>query len=297
TPRHVRAIRSSAKGAGSRELERLFSRIGELSSLPSVAQRVLSVAADGESNAADLLKVVEQDPTLVIRILRSVNSSHYGLRNQVGDLQSAISLLGFIEVRNLAIIVYVARLCEEPSEYREFSRVGLWKHMVATGAIARLVSQECRRADPEEAFVAGLLHDIGLLLIDQYLHTEMRRLVDLAVAGALTPEAERELLSFDHTDLGGYIGRRSGLPDHVCDAIAFHHRPQSYRGRDRELLNVLVLANYLASRNGLPSLGVDCIAPLEDDVLRGLGLRRTQLKEIGRQMASTIESAGALAAI
>jgi len=279
-------------------LEKLFARIGQLSALPSVAQRVLQVAADGESSATDLLRVVEQDPTLAIRILSSVNSSYYGLRNEIADLQSAIALLGFVEVRNLALTVYVARLCEEPSQYRTFSRDGLWRHMVATAAIARLVSRSCQRADPEEAYVTGLLHDVGKLLIEQYMPYQFQAVVDRAIEGACSVLAERQALSFDHTELGAYIAEQSGLPNNVTQAIAFHHQASEAAIRNRELLDVLVLANYFAARHGVSSLGApDEIEAPDNSVLRGLGLRHNQLAGIWAQMAPTLAAANALAAI
>ncbi len=121
-------------------LQRLFQRVGQMSSIPSAAQRVLQVAENQESCAADLLMVVEQDPTLAFRVLRTVNSSCFGLSNDVSDLKTAIAMLGFVEVRNLALTVYVARLCEEAFEYRGFSREKLWQHMVTVGSIARAMA-------------------------------------------------------------------------------------------------------------------------------------------------------------
>ena len=144
-------------------LEKLFRRIGQLSSLPGVAQRIIEVADDEDSTAEDLLKVVEQDPTLAVRIMRTVNSTFFGLHQEVADLQTAVSMLGFVEVRKLALTVCVARLCEENSSYHSFSREGLWKHMVTVAEISRLVSEICGCGKPEEAYMAGLLHDIGLV--------------------------------------------------------------------------------------------------------------------------------------
>lgn len=279
-------------------LEKLFARIGQLSALPSVVQRVLKVASDGDASAVDLQRVVEQDPTLAIRILRTVNSSYYGLRHDVADLQSAISMLGFVEVRNLALTVYVARLCDEPFQYGAFSREGLWRHMVATGAIARLIARSCHRADPEEAYLTGLLHDVGKVLIEHYMPGPFRQVVDAAAAGKRSYLQEQRLLTFDHADLGAYVAEQSGLPETTCRAIAFHHMPERLQHRDREMLHVLVLANYFATRHGVSSLGVSSdVPPPNDQVLRGLGLRRNQLSEIWEQMEPTLQAADRLTAI
>src|SRR5690606_37763792 len=109
------------------------------SSLPTVAMRVIDVAGDQSACSDDLLQVVESDPALATRILRTVNSSQFGRRHQVQNLKDAITLLGFKEIRNLALTVYVARQFQDSGTYRNYSRQGLWSHMVAVGNAARMV--------------------------------------------------------------------------------------------------------------------------------------------------------------
>jgi HD-like signal output (HDOD) protein len=290
-------FRQSQGPAHQETLERLFRRIGELSALPSVAQRVVRVASDRQADARDLVQVVEQDPTLAIRILRSVNSSHYGLRSQVTDLQSAIALLGFDEVRNLALTVYVARLSDGGEPYRCFSRANLWKHMVATAVLARMIAATCHRGNPEEAYVVGLLHDVGLLLMEQYLQRQFRQIIDDACDRCTLVKAEFRTLTFDHTDLSAYVAWQSGLSESMCTAIAYHHAPEACRGRDRELLHVLVAANYFAARHGYPALGVATAPRPSDETMRGLGLREPELAAIAAQLADALAAADALANI
>ena len=278
-------------------LERLFERVGQLSSLPAVAQRVLQVAENDDSTAADLLEVVGQDPTLSIRILRTVNSSFFGIPNQVADLKTAISMLGFVEVRNLALTVYVARLCEDSSEYRSFSRETLWNHMIAVGTIAREIASIYQRVDPEEAYTAGLLHDVGMLLIDQYMHQTFCKAIDLVMQGTPTTDAERRVLTFDHTDLGAYVARKSKFPKRVEVAIQYHHCPSDYEGPERELLDMVAVANFLASKKGLTSLGVHNIAPPTEKIYDSLGLHRRQLASLIEGLDELLESSKVLADI
>lgn len=278
-------------------LQQLFSRIGQMSSLPGVAQRVLQVAEDDEASTDDLLQVVEQDPILAIRILRTVNSSFFGLRNEVADLNTAISMLGFVQVRNLALTVFVARLCETPSSYRDYSREKLWHHMVAVGTIARLVARVCKRADPDEAYLAGLLHDVGMLMIDQYMHQAFCQVLDFVYDGMPTSEAERQVLTFDHADLGAFVSRKSNFPNRMTTAIQYHHSPCDYVGRDRNLLDVVAVANHFASRNVISSLGVTNIPPPTNKVCEALGLQEKQLEVIWEEMEPALEAAKTLAKI
>ena len=294
SPTWIRNVKSSQH---SDCLEQLFLRIGQISSLPSVAARILQVADDEESNANDLLQVVGQDPALSIRILRTVNSSYYGMINEVADLQTAISMLGFVEVRKLALTVYVARLCEENTEYLGFSREGLWKHMVVVGSIARMISKLFRRGNPEEAYMTGLLHDIGILLIDQFMHEQLCHVIDLVNDGAETTEAERQILTFDHTDLGAYVATQCNLPEHVVAAIQFHHHPCEYQGQERNLLDIVAISNYLASRKNITALGVANVAPPTDVVCQSLGLQEQQMAIILDELETTINQAEILASI
>jgi len=278
-------------------LEKLFQRLGQLSSLPAVAQRILQVADNEESNATDLLEVVGQDPTLSIRVLRTVNSSIFGIPNEVADLKTAIAMLGFVEVRNLALTVYVARLCENSSSYRSFSREALWKHMVAVGTIARMLANIYQRVEPEEAYVAGLLHDVGMLLIDQYMHDSFCKVIDLVSEGVETTAAERQILTFDHTDLGAYVARKSNFPDRVVDAIHYHHRPDDCSSSGKTLLDFVSVANYLASRKGICSLGVQNVAAPTDRICASLGLNKGKLASIIEEVDLALESANILANI
>lgn len=290
----ARNIKSAEHAAS---LEKLFRRIGQISSLPAVANRISQVADDEESSAADLLQVVGQDPALSIRILRTVNSSYYGVTNEVGDLQTAISLLGFNEVRKLALTVYVARLCEEQTNYRDFSREGLWNHMVAVGTIARMISKRFQRGNPDEAYMSGLLHDVGLLLIDQYMHDQLCHVIDLIYDGMDTTVAEEKILTFDHTDLGAYIAIQCQVPDRIVTAVRYHHNPSDYHGEDRILLDILTVANYLATHKNITSLGVQNIVPPSEEACSSLGLQDNQLSQVIEELEATLDEAQILASI
>lgn len=276
-------------------LERLFQRIGEISSLPASAQKIMSLAGDDNVQAEDLREAIQNDPVLVARLLRRLNSSYYGLSNKVADLRTAISLLGLREIRNLALTVFVSRLYEPGAVHNGYKRENLWSHSVAVGAAARLVSRVCGRAVGEEAYIAGLLHDIGLILLDQTLRRHFFKVVDSIDAATPTHIVENRILTFDHALLGGFVARKWNFPEQVADAITFHHQPWCYTGRHKDLVYVVSVANYLCSRAGLTSLGVHNVAPPPDEVYRGLGLDQVTLAIIWEELDATLDKAGALA--
>lgn len=278
-------------------LLRLFLRVGQLSSLPVVAQRLLQVAGNSDASTADLLAVIEQDPTLSIRILRTVNSSYFGLSHQVADLKTALSMLGLVAVRNLVLTVYVARLCEEPTEYRGFSREKLWCHLVTVGTIARLLAHHCGKVDPDEAYLSGLLHDVGILLVDQYMRPSLCQVLDLVHTGMSGIDAERQVLTFAHTDLGAFVARQSNFPDRVVRAIAYHHSAELYLGPERELLDVIVLANYVAGQNDITAWGTPNLETPPPRSWHTLEMDLAQLEELSEEIDAAITSAQVLATI
>jgi len=145
--------------------------------------------------------------------------------------------------------------------------------------------------------MAGLLHDVGMLLIDQYMHKPFCQVIDLVLGGTETTEAERQILTFDHTDLGAYVARKSNFPERMAVAIRYHHRPSDYRGRERELLDIVAMANYLASHRGLSSLGISNIAAPDARVCSSLGLHKRHLTAILLELDETLKSAQVLADI
>ena len=275
--------------------EDLFERISEVSSLPTVAVRIAEVANDPSTCAAELYEVVQSDPAIAARIIRSVNSAYFGLRQSVADLKTAITMLGFREVRNLALTFYVSQLFEETPGYKCYTRTGLWDHMVCVGTAARLLSERRRKAQPEEAYLAGLLHDLGLILIDQSLHDHMCRVVDQLSEDAPTWQAEMEVLHFHQAELGEYAARKWLFPEQIADAIRFHDFPQHYEGPNRELVDVVSVANYLCSRRGHPALGIHNVPVPHETVFSNLGISREELSSIWHELEDTLARAEILA--
>lgn len=276
-------------------LERLFARIGEVVSLPTVAQKILQLTDDDSIDSGQLRDAIQSDPVLVAKVLRRLNSSYYSLSHKVSDVRTAVSLLGFREIRNLALTVFVSRMFETPGVHGTYRREDLWTHSVAVAAAARLIARVCGRATPEEAYIGGLLHDIGLILIDQSLRKHFFHVIDAIDPATPTHVIENRILTFDHALLGGFVARKWNFPEPVVDAITFHHQPWCYQGPHADLVNVVAVANYLCSRAGITSLGVHNVAPPPDEVYSGLGLDQISLAIIWEELKGTLEKAGALA--
>jgi HD-like signal output (HDOD) protein len=282
-PPEVAAIRSSEQLAA---IEQLFTRVGEMAAPPSVAARVIDVTRDENADAQMLLDVVEKDPALAVRILRVVNSGYCAVRERVGDLKSAMTLLGFAQVRNLAMTGYAGQMFKRAGSYRSYS-----------GAASRLIAKTCESVHPEEAYLAGLMHDVGLVLIDQYMGHHFKAILDKLDDRIDTTVVEQRTLTFDHTELGEFVVRKWNFPEQVAAAAGYHHMPTRYRGAHTGAVHVVSVANYLCSRRGVTSLGIaNAFAP-PDDVYTALQLDAARLAAILEQLDDTLEDAKLAATI
>ncbi len=236
-------------------LRTVVEHIDEISSLPHIALKVMEVANDPNSGAADLKLIIEGDTALSARVLRCVNSSAYALRCQITNLQQAVAYLGLKQIRNLALTISVSELFKENDSIGPYRRTELWRHLVSVGICARMIAMRSKFADFEDVFLAGLLHDIGIVLEDQHVHEAFEQVM-LSLEGEETlATVERRHLGFDHTQLGVEVASLWGFPEAARAAIRHHHMSAQYHGECIDTVRCVEVANLLCTLKGIPSVG------------------------------------------
>jgi putative nucleotidyltransferase with HDIG domain len=190
-----------------------------------------------------------------------VNSAAYGVRATVTNLQQAISYLGFNQMRNLALTASVSPLFKKDERCGTYRRSMLWRHLVSVGIAARLVARRCRLPNFEDAFLAGLLHDIGIVFEDQHTHEQFRRLIGDLREGTTLLEVERTHLGFDHCMLGAAVADAWHFPAPVRAAIRFHHASHGYREDDSAIVRCVEIANVICTLKGITSVGKRLVKP------------------------------------
>lgn len=263
--------------------EQVARRIVEISSLPQVALRVMQVANDPGSGAADLKNVMEADPALSARVLRCVNSSAYGLRSKITNLQQAIAYLGLKQIRNLAVTASVSDLFRRGEVIEQYKRSELWRHLVAVGIAARMIAMRLRFSNFEDMFLAGLLHDVGIVLIDQHDHERFTQVLAQATDGKQLCEVEKEVLGYTHTELGEVIGRQWSFPEPIIVAARYHHHPKAYRGEHVDLLRCVVVANLICTLKGISSVGRNLLR-IRPEAIVGLNLQKEDLQILAEDL-------------
>jgi HD-like signal output (HDOD) protein len=206
--------------------EKIAAAIKDMPTLPSVAARIFSVTNDPEASVEKLRDIVSTDQVVAGRILRAVNSAYFGFPRQIDTLSKAIVILGFNNVRSIALSVSIMDLFQLKAN-GSFNIREMWIHGVGTAHCARALARIFYPRKSEQFFVAGLLHDIGLIAMNQCIPEEF----EITVKNAISQkrpfwETEVEKFDFDHGDVGQYIADKWLLPAALSDAIGMHHRPQ-----------------------------------------------------------------------
>jgi putative nucleotidyltransferase with HDIG domain len=272
-----------------RSLDAVVLQLVEVSTLPQIALSVIRIARDPATGVADLRAVVEGDPALSARVIRLVNSAAYGLRLPVTNLHQAISYLGFSQVRNLAMTASVCEAFRREEAGSTYSRRGLWQHLVSVGICARLVARRCRMSNFEDAFLAGLLHDIGIILEDQLMHARFRRMIGTLRNGTPLCESERGAFEFDHCTLGARAAEAWEFPPALQAAIRFHHGSGKYAGAGLEIVRCVEVANVICTIKGITSVGLPLLEP-PLDALQALGFRQEDITVLAIDLDRDLES-------
>ncbi|MDJ0847875.1 MAG: HDOD domain-containing protein [Myxococcota bacterium] len=232
-------------------LARRIDAVESLSSPPASLDRVLSLAGDAESSVPQLAAAIELDPSITARVLRLANSAYFGFSRHVETVDEAIMVIGFRNVRNLAACAAVAPMFA--TSQRGLDRSALWRHSCAVGEAARLIAA---RIDGDDgwAYVAGLLHDLGQVLLEEVLADEYVEIVQAERDGSSLADAEREALGADHAWAVGTLADRWQLSKRITSAVGLHHGPY---GRCPEAA-LVGLAEQLAAGLGLDDANDPC---------------------------------------
>ncbi len=255
----------------------LIERIHNVPSLPEVVTRVVRLVNDPRSDAERVGKIMTSDSAMVAKILRLVNSSYFALPEPVHDLDQAIVILGFKTVRSVALSISVLNLFQQESA--GFNMRSFWLHGCVCASICRLVAERQGSVDPDLAFIAGLLKDIGLVLMAEYAPDETRS--TLAVARELRynlARAAHKVMNTDHTEISAWLCRKWELEPILIEAIANQNFLEG--AHSLELVSILQFAEYLCALKRLRIAG-DCGEPsLDQDVWKHLGFDKTKLVDI-----------------
>ena len=226
-------------------IEGLLEDNAAILSLPEVCIRVQMLADDPEAEMEEFARVVAQDPAFTAQLLKRVNSAYYGFPGRVATVSRAVGLIGIQELRKLSLAMAAVEVFRgQPLE--GYDMLSFWRHGVFTALVAQVLARRAGVLHAERLFIAGLLHDIGHLVIFTRLPQAAAGLGPAVLAHAPDLcEQEHARLGWDHAALGGELLRRWQLPEELCAAAGYHHAPLAAGTGAREAA-LVALANHIA---------------------------------------------------
>lgn len=272
-------------------LQKLLKKIDsdfDLPMLPTVLSQIKSTTADDRAGANDLAKVILNDQSLTFKLIRIANSSYYKLsaREEISTISQSIVLLGFDTVNDVAIALSAYDKLQE--NYQNKHLKGFWDHSLACAICSQMLAEATDIDCSEQAFVSGLLHDIGKLILASYFVEEYQIILQMVVEGKDFSTAEKEILGADHGEVGREIAKRWNFPAAIIEVIGDH---ESEEPSTLHTTNVVKLGNMMANRvfggDRRISLGhiyklADSLLDLKpkgmDELLMALGARAREMQ-------------------
>lgn len=267
--------------------------ISHIATLPEVTVKIIQLVEDPDSTAQDLNKIITNDPALGVRILKVVNSAFYGLPGQIASINRAIVLLGLNAVKNIAIAASLARLFRGGQICPGFDAKDLWTHSVAVATATKQLGDRSRLELPDEAFLAGLIHDVGIMVEIQTCRAKFVEAFDQFQANEQLSlrQAEQQVLGANHEHFGAALCKAWKLPDSLTYVTGFHHRPLDLAPQHRTLACLVHIADIVAARAkvGL-SVSVDT-REVTNELFDSVQLTQQVVDEVCMQLPEAIEQA------
>lgn len=239
----------------SKDLEQIIMAAGDLPTIPVVATKVMQLMEDETATADDLARVVASDPAVAARVLKISNSSFYGCQRQIQTLPHAIMMLGFVTLKSVVVAASVKQV------YHPFGLTEklLWEHSFGAGLAARIIAADTRQVNAEEAFLGGLFHDLGKIIMNFLDKEKFQEVMQRCYNDGIDFEqAERTLFPYTHEEVGALVIKKWNFPDHLMKAVMTHHSLALAEDEDPYLVRlacVVSLANQFCHRFGIGTIG------------------------------------------
>jgi putative nucleotidyltransferase with HDIG domain len=273
------------------ELHTALTRYKDLPTLPDVVARVMQIVSNPLTTAEDLNQVISMDPALTFKILRLANSAFYGFPREITTITQAVTTLGFNTIRNLALSVSVHKMMFADRERGLFSYRDFWKHCVAVGVCSRILARRIGYKSDENAFTAGLLHDIGKSLLERMDHASFLAAIEMSRAQSRPLwTVEQELLGVDHAVIGGRLAEIWNLSQDLRVAIERQNQPSALGAAD-PLAAVVHAANQICRGEGLGSDGDFGPCDLDLGVVQLLRLDEKSRREVAAILDAELKEA------
>jgi putative nucleotidyltransferase with HDIG domain len=259
-------------------------KVENLPTLPIVVEQIQKLMASPNSSMKQIGAVIARDQAITARVIRLINSAFYGLGSRITSIPQAIVLLGLNTVKNLITGVSVVKMFAGSGNASLFDREQFWLHSMACAMGARMLAKNLGRKEPEDYFLAGLLHDIGVIVLDQYFHEEFIAVLHHAARERINYyAAEGAVLETTHGQVGEAVALKWRIPVFLVDAIRNHHEPATSDREaedSRDIIAMVHIADVAANNAGMHMGFAGGRLEYHELALRSTGIKNGVIDEV-----------------
>lgn len=279
--------------------KKVLRQLKDLPPMPQIIFKARRLLADPDAEIRDLSTLLESDQAIATKVLKLANSAYYGLSGKVSSIRHASSMLGFNALGQLVSMVGTAAVLGKTLSGYDLDSAGAWRHSLMAASASRILSMRHNPDLENDAFAAGLIHDVGKLVLDRHVarrKDEFERLTEGGRNSMLA--AEQHILGMDHAEIGFEVCKHWNIPESIGNAIKFHHQPS--RSEDDELAYIIFMANSIANLAGALEdtesmmARMDGIAAhmylIDDEALEFLGLTEEDVPTILNEVCEAVNN-------
>lgn len=242
-----------------KRLNYIVNKVNDIPVLPSRVKKIIAITEDPDSTIEDLEKEILKDQSLTSRILKLANSAYYGYPRKINTVSQATILLGFQTIKSMALASTISKMMAGELKGYALEKNDLWTQSQTCAIISRYIAKEVKFSNPETAYIAGLLRDIGKTILNFYVEQEYQAIVNKVEYSNMSfLEAEEEVLGFNHAQVGEKIATKWNFPEDLVEAIGLHHTPEK-SNINSKLVSIVHIADAITMMIGV-SIGADGLA-------------------------------------
>ncbi len=264
------------------EAQKIAAAIKSFPGMPGTAVKLLGLIDDPAMRVSQIEGILRQDPGLTANVLRLANSAYFGIPSKIGSIRQAIILLGLKRLIQMVIAACVSAIMDKPVPGYDLPPGELWRHSIAVSVAAEGLVKELKVEAAEEIFTAALLHDVGKLVLGDFVKDDFSKIERSLSQGMSFEVAETMALGTNHAEVGAQILTRWSLPSEIVNAVQWHHQPDTAE-QTNTMLDIVHVANFMSIMIGI-GLGRDGLQHQPSAaVSKRLGLETAHLEKVASQ--------------
>ncbi|MBN2038592.1 MAG: HDOD domain-containing protein [Spirochaetes bacterium] len=277
-------------------LEQIVNNIGQLPSMPDVAGRVVTMVGDPDVAFNKVSEEISKDQAITTNVLKLCNSAYFSRGKEISSIERAAVTLGLKEVKDIVVVAATKSLLDKEIIGYDLAKGELWKHGLAVAVLAKNIANLKNYKDIADiAFTGGIIHDVGKTVLALYVQSAFKEIVETVEQKQITFQlAEKEIMGFDHQEIGEKILQKWSFPHILRDIVRYHHEPENAPEESKLIVSIVHIANTICLMGGI-GIGSDGLYhQLSDEAIKAVGMKDAELENIYANLPDVIDQVSAI---